>query len=203
MRREHPAGFVADDNADRVDLDVVHGFLRTSYWSPGIPREVLARAIANSIVIGVYAPDGAQVAFARAATDRATFAWIADVFVLPSHQGQGLGRFVVSTLLEHPELQGLRRTMLATADAHTLYRSYGFDDLRDPSRFLSIQQPATTLYAEPPPTTPYAEVVPPSVNGESPGATPPADAATPNGGAVSAVPERGVAASGDAGAERR
>jgi GNAT superfamily N-acetyltransferase len=149
MRREHPAGFVADDDAGRVDLDVVHGFLRTSYWSPGIPRETVARAIANSVVVGVYAPDGAQVAFARAATDRATFAWIADVFVLPSHQGHGLGRFVVSTLLDHPDLQGLRRTMLATADAHTLYRSYGFEDLPDPSRFLARHQSPASLYGEP------------------------------------------------------
>ena len=147
MRWEHPSGFVADDDVSRVDLDVVHGYLRTAYWSPGVPREVVARAIANSVVVGVYAPDGAQVAFARAVTDQATFAWIADVFVLPSHQGHGLGRFVLSTLLEHPALQGLRRTMLATADAHDLYRSYGFEDLPNPDRFLVIQQPATTLYA--------------------------------------------------------
>jgi GNAT superfamily N-acetyltransferase len=89
------------------------------------------------------------VAFARAVTDRATFAWIADVFVLPSYQGHGLGRFVVSTLLDHPELQGLRRTMLATADAHGLYRAYGFDDLADPSRFLAVQQDAASLYGQP------------------------------------------------------
>ncbi|WP_112243016.1 GNAT family N-acetyltransferase [Kribbella monticola] len=146
MIREHPAGFVADDDVSRIDLDVVHGFLRTAYWSPGVPREVVARAIANSVVVGVYAPDGAQVGFARATTDRATFAWIGDVFVLPSHQGQGLGRFVVETLLDHPDLQGLRRTMLATADAHELYRSYGFEDLPDPSRFLVIQRPAASLY---------------------------------------------------------
>jgi GNAT superfamily N-acetyltransferase len=173
MRREHPDGFVADDNIERVDLDVVHGFLRTAYWSPGVPRDVVARAIANSVVVGVYAPDGAQVAFARAVTDRATFAWIADVFVLPSHQGHGLGRFVVSTLLDHPDLQGLRRTLLATADAHTLYRSYGFDDLPNPGRFLAIQQPATTLYAEP--ATPNGESV--TANGEAVPATPNGDAA--------------------------
>ncbi|MEU0096750.1 GNAT family N-acetyltransferase [Kribbella sp. NPDC006257] len=149
MRWVADSGFVADDDASRVDLDVVHGFLRTAYWSPGVPREVVARAIANSVVVGVYAPDGAQVAFARAVTDRATFAWIADVFVLPSHQGKGLGRFVVSTLLEHPSLQGLRRTMLATADAHDLYRSYGFQDLPNPARFLAVHQTPTTLYGDP------------------------------------------------------
>ena len=148
MQWMHPDGFVADDDLARVDLDVVHGFVSTSYWSPGIPRDVLARAISHSVVVGVYAASGEQVAFARAVTDRATFAWIADVFVLPSYQGHGLGRFVVSTLLEHPELQGLRRTMLATADAHGLYRSYGFDDLPDPSRFLAVQQDAASLYGQ-------------------------------------------------------
>jgi GNAT superfamily N-acetyltransferase len=139
-------GFVADDDAGRLDLDVIHGFLRTAYWSPGIPRDVVERAVAASLNVGVYASDGAQVAFARAVTDRATFAWIADVFVVPEYRGHGLGRFVVSTLLNHPELQGLRRTMLATADAHDLYRSYGFEDLPDPTRFLAVSQDPTVLY---------------------------------------------------------
>ena len=149
MRWNHPAGFVADDDTSRIDLDVVHGFLSTAYWSPGIPRDVLARAISSSLNLGVYSAAGAQVGFARAVTDRATFAWIADVFVLPSHRGHGLGRFVVSTLLDHPDLQGLRRTLLATADAHNLYRSYGFEDLADPTRFLAVTRDPTTLYSQP------------------------------------------------------
>lgn len=149
MQWKHIDGFVADDDLDRIDLDVVHGFLSTAYWSPGIPRDVLARAVQNSLSLGVYAPeDGSQVGFARAVTDRATFAWIADVFVLPSHRGHGLGRFVVSTLLEHPELQGLRRTLLATADAHELYRSYGFEDLAEPGRFLAVQRDAASIYGQ-------------------------------------------------------
>jgi GNAT superfamily N-acetyltransferase len=146
VRWQHEGGFVADDDAGRVDVDVVHGFLRTAYWSPGVPREVVERAIAGSLNLGVYDETGAQVAYARAVTDRATFAWIADVFVLESHRGHGLGRFVVSTLLAHPDLQGLRRLMLATADAHDLYRSYGFADLPDPSRMLVLQQDPATLY---------------------------------------------------------
>jgi GNAT superfamily N-acetyltransferase len=149
MQWKHLDGFVADDDPGRLDLDVVHGFLRTSYWSPGIPREVVARAIAGSLTVGVYAPDGAQAGFARAVTDRATFAWIADVFVVPSYRGHGLGRFVVSTLLDHPELQGLRRTMLATADAHELYRSYGFDELKNPDRFMAVNADPAELYGQP------------------------------------------------------
>ncbi len=148
MRWEHTGGFVADDDAARVDLDVVHGFLSTSYWAPGVPREVMAKSIANSLNVGVYDSDGVQVAYARAVTDRATFAWIADVFVLESHRGYGLGRFVVSTLLDHPELQGLRRVMLATADAHELYRSYGFEELSDPSRVMVVHRDPAVLYGQ-------------------------------------------------------
>jgi GNAT superfamily N-acetyltransferase len=139
-------GFEADDDAARIDVDVVHGFLRTSYWAAGIPRELVARAVDGSLNVGGYDASGAQVAYARAVTDRATFAWIADVFVLESRRGLGLGKFVVSTLLEHPELQGLRRLMLATADAHGLYRSYGFNDVADPSHLLVRQLDAATLY---------------------------------------------------------
>lgn len=147
MRWSH-GEFVADDDPARLDLDVVHGFLRTAYWSPGVPREVVARAIAGSLNVGVYAGGGEQVAFARAVTDRATFAWIADVFVLPQYRGHGLGRFVVSTLLDHPELRGLRRIMLATADAHELYRSYGFTDLADPTRYLVVRHDPAVLYGD-------------------------------------------------------
>jgi GNAT superfamily N-acetyltransferase len=130
-------GYQVDDDPARVDIDVVHGFLTTSYWSPGVSREVVQRAVANSVVVGLYAPDGRQVGFARAVTDRATFAWIADVFVLESERGRGLGRMVVEALLAHPDLQGLRRRMLATWDAHELYKSYGFRPLDDPSVYLA------------------------------------------------------------------
>jgi len=139
-------GFEADDDAARVDVDMVHRFLSTSYWAAGIPREVVARSIEGSLNMGVYAADGSMVAFARAVTDRATFAWIADVFVVPEHRGHGLGKFVVSTLLDHPELKGLRRFMLATADAHELYRSYGFTELEDTTRTMAIRKDAADLY---------------------------------------------------------
>jgi GNAT superfamily N-acetyltransferase len=128
MKWTGPDGFEADDTAERIDLDVVQGFLSTSYWAEGIPRDVVERSIAGSLNMGVYAAGGAMVAFARIVTDYATFAWLADVFVLDTHRGHGLGRFVVSTLLEHPNLKGIRRFMLATADAHELYRTYGFTE---------------------------------------------------------------------------
>ncbi|MFI6673933.1 GNAT family N-acetyltransferase [Kribbella sp. NPDC050470] len=146
MKWTGPDGFEADDSTERVDVDVVHGFLSTSYWAEGIPREVVARSIAGSLNLGVYDADGAMVAFARMVTDRATFAWLADVFVVPEQRGHGLGRFVVSTLLEHPDLKGVRRVMLATADAHERYRSYGFGDLEDPSRMMIIRRDAAELY---------------------------------------------------------
>lgn len=146
MKWSGPDGFEADDSTERVDVDVVHGFLSTSYWAEGIPREVVARSIAGSLNLGVYDADGAMVAFARMVTDRATFAWLADVFVVPEQRGHGLGRFVVSTLLEHSDLKGVRRIMLATADAHELYRSYGFGDLEDPSRMMIIRRDAAELY---------------------------------------------------------
>ena len=146
MRWTGSDGFEADDDAARVDVDMVHRFLSTSYWAAGIPREVVARSIEGSLNMGVYAADGSMVAFARAVTDRATFAWIADVFVVPEHRGHGLGKFVVSTLLDHPELKGLRRFMLATADAHELYRSYGFTELEDTTRTMAIRKDAADLY---------------------------------------------------------
>jgi GNAT superfamily N-acetyltransferase len=132
---------VLSDDPSRVDLDVVHRFLTTAYWSTGVSRHTVARAIAGSVVMGAYARDGRQVGFARAVTDRATFAWLADVFVLPAHRGRGIARAMVTALLEHPDLQGLRRWMLATADAHALYAALGFDAPDHPDRLMERRQP--------------------------------------------------------------
>ena len=104
-----------------------------------MPREVVERSIANSICFGVYAPGGEQVGFARVVTDRATFAWLADVYIEAAHRGHGLGKRLVATVLEHPDLQGLRRWMLGTADAHELYRRFGFDELQDVRRFMALE----------------------------------------------------------------
>ena len=111
----------------RLDLDVIHNYLTRSYWAEGVPREIVARSIANSICFGIY--HGAdQVGFARVITDRATFAYIADVFVLENHRGQGLSKRLMEVILAHPELQRLRRWLLATRDAQGLYAKFGFTD---------------------------------------------------------------------------
>src|SRR5262249_33805361 len=125
----------------RLDLEVIHGFLSSSYWSRNIPREVVERAIRNSLCFGVY-EDGRQVGFARVVTDQATFAYLADVFILESHRGQGLGTKLVSTIAADPRLQSLRRWVLVTRDAHELYARYGFKPLAAPDRFMELHNPA-------------------------------------------------------------
>jgi len=138
--RRRDDGYEVDDDPARLDLDIIHGFLRTAYWSPGVARETVERAIEGSIPMGLYAPDGTLAGYARAVTDRATFGYLADVFVLPQHRGRGLSRFLVSALLEHPELATLRRWLLATADAHGVYRALGFAPLENPSRWMTLQR---------------------------------------------------------------
>ncbi len=125
---------------DRLDLDVIHGFLAHSYWSPGIPRHVVARAIKHSLCFGVYR-HGVQVGFARVVSDRATFAYLADVFVLEAHRGIGLSKRLMAAIVAHPDLQGLRRILLGTRDAHGLYRQFGFAPLAQPSRLMEILRP--------------------------------------------------------------
>jgi GNAT superfamily N-acetyltransferase len=121
-----PAGYRLSDDKAELQLDVIHGFLAKSYWSPGIPRDVVARAIANSRCVGTYDAEGRQVAFARLITDDATFAYLCDVFVLPPARGQGLSKAMVGFFLDHPALQHLRRWMLVTRDAHGVYARFGF-----------------------------------------------------------------------------
>jgi GNAT superfamily N-acetyltransferase len=124
-----------------LDVSLIHKFLsEQSYWAPGIPRDVVGRSLENSLCFGLFC-DSEQIGFARLVTDRATFAWLADVFVIEAHRGQGLGRWLVGSLLEHPDLQGLRRILLGTRDAHGLYQRFGFTPLAEPSRFLEIHRP--------------------------------------------------------------
>src|SRR5690349_16595851 len=118
-------GYLISTDAALLDRAAIWGFLRTSYWSPGIAREVVDRGIDNSLVFGLYDESGAQAGFARVVTDRSRFAWLADVFVLERHRGRGLGVWLVETIVGHPELEGLRM-VLGTADAHGLYERFGF-----------------------------------------------------------------------------
>lgn len=125
--------------AAEVDLDAAHAFLSRSYWSPGVSKAVLGRAFANSICFSLRG-EGTQVGFARVVTDRATFAYLADVYVLEEHRGLGLARQVLAAVHAHPELQGLRRWLLATRDAHGLYRKFGWTDAQ-PGRLMEIVAP--------------------------------------------------------------
>ena len=121
----------------RLDLEAVHGFLTTSYWSPGVPIEIVERAMANSLCFGLFHGQD-QVGFARVITDKATFAYLADVYVLEAHRGHGLSKWLLEVIQGHQDLQGLRRFMLATRDAHGLYAQFGFTTLANPSRMMEI-----------------------------------------------------------------
>jgi GNAT superfamily N-acetyltransferase len=123
-----------------MQLDMIHGWLTRSYWSPGIPRETVARAIAGSHVIGAF-DGGAQIGFARVITDHATFAYLADVFVLDGWQGRGIARSMVRQLQEAPTLQGLRRWLLATRDAHGVYAQLGWTPIATPEMFMQRHDP--------------------------------------------------------------
>jgi GNAT superfamily N-acetyltransferase len=128
-------GYLISTEASMLDLEVVHGYLSRSYWAAGVPEDVVRRSIENSLCFGMYRGEE-QAGFARVVTDRATFAYLADVFVLEEHRGQGIGKWLVEVILSHPELQGLRRWMLATRDAHDLYRKYAFTELARPGIFM-------------------------------------------------------------------
>ena len=136
-----------------IDVDLVHRFLRDdSYWSRGISRDVVARSVEHSLAFGLYDESGAasaQAGFARAITDYATFAYLADVFVLPAHRGRGLGVWLIECARAHPALQGLRVWRLATADAHGLYEKHGFRAPAHPERMMEIIDPAVYAGDEP------------------------------------------------------
>jgi GNAT superfamily N-acetyltransferase len=121
----------------KIDLDAVHAFLSRSFWAEGIPKDTVARSLANSLCFGLF--DGAtQVGFARVVTDRATYAYLCDVYVLESYRGHGLGKWLIETVMAHPDLQGLRRFQLVTRDAHGLYSRYGFATPAHPERHMEI-----------------------------------------------------------------
>jgi GNAT superfamily N-acetyltransferase len=127
-------GYLISTDPARLDREAIWRFLRTTYWSPNVARDVVERAIDNSLVFGIYSPTGDQAGFARVVTDRARFAWLADVFVLESHRGVGLGVWLIETVLAHPDLAAVR-FVLGTNDAHGLYARFGFEPA-DPARMM-------------------------------------------------------------------
>jgi GNAT superfamily N-acetyltransferase len=141
-----PDGHEVSTDPARLNIERIHRSLAASYWSPGIPLAVVERAVANSLPFGLYAPAGEQIGFARAVTDRATYAYVADVYVEPGHRRQSLGKFLISCVMEHPELQGLRRWALATRDAHGLYERHGFAPPSTPDIHLFIEHSPAELW---------------------------------------------------------
>jgi GNAT superfamily N-acetyltransferase len=142
MSEWHHDGYTISTERGRLDLGVVHRFIsEESYWGQGRPLEVVRRAVENSFPFGVYHGDE-LVGFARVVTDYATFAWLADVFILKEHRGRGLSKWLMEVILSHAELQGFRRWVLATKDAHELYRKFGFIDLHRPERWMERPDPS-------------------------------------------------------------
>ena len=135
----HRGSFEISTDPSRLDRDAIYAFLSTCYWSPEIARQRVDRGIDNSLCFGVHDLSGskpAQVGFARVITDFATYAYLCDVFILDSHRGRGLSKWLMQVILAHPDLQGLRRFCLMTRDAHSLYAQYGFAPMADPSRYM-------------------------------------------------------------------
>jgi GNAT superfamily N-acetyltransferase len=142
-------------NRARLDIGVIHRFIsEQSYWTPGIARELVERAIANSLCFGAYA-NHAQIGFARVVSDFVGFAYLADVFVLPEWRGRRVGKRLMRFVIDHPQLQNLRRFMLATRDAHALYTAFGFEPLSNPQRFMerfdadALSRPRTGFESHP------------------------------------------------------
>lgn len=138
--------YVISSDTKDVDRDLVWRFLHdVSYWAAGVPRDVMDRAIDGSLCFSVFDGDpargAAQVGFARVVTDRATFAWLCDVFVLPEHRGNGIARMLMDAVMAHEDLSGLRNFLLATRDAHGLYSRYGFTPVAEPARWMAIRRP--------------------------------------------------------------
>ncbi|MDB5198577.1 MAG: N-acetyltransferase [Chitinophagaceae bacterium] len=127
--------YTISTDKSKIDIDYVHAFLSHSYWSPGVPMETVKKAMEGSLCFAVY-NNKVQIGYARMITDKATFAYLADVFIDENSRGKGLGKWLVKAILAHPELQGLRRILLATKDAHKLYEQLGFTAINNPERYM-------------------------------------------------------------------
>jgi GNAT superfamily N-acetyltransferase len=145
--------FRVTNRFDDLDLDFIHHFLQSSYWAKGIPKAIVAKSLKNSLCFGLFHHDK-QIGFGRVITDRATFAYLSDVFVIEPYQGRGLGKWLVSCILKHPELKGLRRWLLGTQDAHGLYKQVGFVPLSQPEWFMERYTPDIYILEEKPPGEP-------------------------------------------------
>lgn len=132
--------FIISTDPARLDLDAVCDFLARAYWAKGRPRERTERALANSLVFGLY-DDGKQIGLARVVSDYAVFAYLCDVFIHEDYRALGLGKWLIETVMNHPDLQGLRRWTLATRDAHGLYRQFGWEPLNHPDGWMEILRP--------------------------------------------------------------
>jgi GNAT superfamily N-acetyltransferase len=138
-----PQGYWISDETSLIDVDRVHTWLTTlSYWAEGRPRPTMEKAIAGSLNLGLFDPEGVQAGFCRWITDGATFAWLCDVFIDPAQRGSGLGVFLIDTATRHPEVHGLR-LLLGTKDAHDLYRKFGFENPAKPERLMEIRGPSS------------------------------------------------------------
>ena len=146
MTSELPPEFEISTERARLDLDLVHDILTKSYWAEGRRRSVVERSISNSLCFGVYHA-GRQVAFARVVSDRAVFAYLMDVFVIPEFRGRGISKALMRAVLDHPDLQNLRMFLLGTRDAHGLYERFGFRPLAEPDRMMAIHNPDSDKYA--------------------------------------------------------
>jgi ribosomal protein S18 acetylase RimI-like enzyme len=139
--------FTVSTDPHRLDLDAIHAALTRMYWSEGIPKETVERALRSSLCFGLYVLEGQegsgerQIGLARVITDAATFAYLCDVYVLPEFRGRGLGKLLMQEVMEHPDLQGLRRFSLVTRDAHGLYRQFGFAEIQSPDGHIEIVRP--------------------------------------------------------------
>jgi GNAT superfamily N-acetyltransferase len=149
MTIEHHRGeYTLSDDSARIDAKAVHAYLTRSYWAEGISLELVKRCVAGSLCFGVYHSSAGQVGFARVITDRASFAYLCDVYVLEDHRGRGLSKWMMEAVTAHPDLQGLRRFVLVTKDAHELYRPFGFTAPIQPDGYMEIARPGLYLKAD-------------------------------------------------------
>ena len=138
-------GYAISTDKSKLQVDIVHNFLKNTYWAKDIPLQKIESAIEHSLCFGVYY-DNFQIGFARVISDFSGFAYIADVFILPEHRKKGLSKWLISIILSYPELQNMRRWMLATKDAHSLYEKFGFTALKNPKQFMELHDAKKNPY---------------------------------------------------------